>query len=189
MAFSAPKLPTAKGFNFRKLAKYANPESLKDLDVFLDNLPVRAGMNGIIVASIIWAIAGASLLVSYSKSVNLKELHKELTESQASLPKVPVISYSPISEALIRPHIARMKDVYKNLTIEITGTDVKIAAASTRDFAAWRAAIGDVSYGGNGWRVQLKEMCAGRDCQGVPLQAILSVQQLDIKIPDTKTES
>lgn len=189
MASLTPKLPAMKGFDFAKLAKYANPETLKDLDVFLDNLPVRAGMNGIIVASIIWAIAGASLLVSYTKSVNLKELHKELTESRAALPTVPTLNYTPVSEALIKPHVTRMKDVYKNLTIDMSGADVKITAASTRDFASWRAAIGDVSYGGSGWRVQLKEICAGRDCVGTPLQAVLSVQQLDIKIPETKTAS
>lgn len=189
MALSTPKLPSKKGFNFAKLMKYANPNSMKDLDVFLDNLPTRAGMNGIIVASIIWGIAGAALLMTYTKSVNLRELRKELTETQAVTPSVPSISYNPIAAGLIKPQIDRMKTVYKTLTIEMVGADVKIAAASTRDFAAWRAAIGDIAYGGNGWRVQMKQLCAGRDCKGVPLQALLSVQQLDIKIPEANTKS
>ena len=189
MALSAPKPSSNSGFNFAKLMKYANPAAMKDLDVFLDNLPKRAGINGIIVASIIWGIAGAALLMTYTKSVNLKELRKELTESQALMPIIPTISYTSVSEALIKPHIDKMKTVYKNLTIEMSGPDIKIGAASTRDFASWRAAIGDIAYGGSGWRVQLKEMCAGRDCQGVPLHAVLSVQQLDIKVPETKTES
>lgn len=188
MALLTPKLPS-KGFNFAKYAKYANPDNLKDLDAFLDNLPTRAGMNGIIVASIIWGIAGAALLMTYTKSVNLKELRKELTETQAVTPSVPTIEYMPVSESLVRLHAEKMKKVYKNLTIEVLGSTIKVTAGTTRDFASWRAAIGDVAYGGSGWRVQMKSMCAGRDCQGSPLQAVLSIQQLDIKIPETKTES
>lgn len=189
MALSAPKLPSIKGFDIAKLAKYANPQSIKDLDSFLDMLPVRAGMNGIIVAGVIWAIAGAALLMAYTKSVNLRELYKEMTATEGSLPTVPELSYIPISDTLIKPQIERMKKVYPNLVIEAAGGGVKITAASTREFGAWRAAIGDLAYGGSTWRVQVKELCAGRDCVGTPLQAVLSVQQLDIKIPEAKAKS
>jgi len=187
MAFSAPKLPS--NFNFAKLAKYVNPDNLKDLDVFLDNLPKRAGMNGIIVASIIWGIAGGALLMTYTKATALRELRKEMTEAQALTPEVPTLNYVPISDTAIKPQVERLKKVYKNLAFEISGANVKISASSTRDFPYWRAAIGDLAYGGNGWRVQTQQICAGRDCQGTPLQAVLSIQQLDIKIPEKSNQS
>jgi hypothetical protein len=187
MALSSPKIPDLKKVNWRKVAAMANPESIKDLDTFLDKLPQRAGMNGIIAASIIWGIAGVAVLFAYTKSVNLQELRREMTQAEAMRPTVPTITYAAVSPEQIKNQIEKIKTLYKNITIEAQGDTVKITAVMTRDFPVWRAAIGDLGYGNSGWRVQVKEMCAGRDCEGGSLKAVLSVQQLNINIPDAKS--
>jgi hypothetical protein len=149
-------------------------------------------MTGIIVASIIWGIAGAAILLAYTKSVDLQKLREEMTQAEALRPTVPQIAYSKISDAAIKVQVEKLKTVYRTLSIDGSAAEVKISAASTRDFSAWRAAIGDLGFGAAGWRVQVKELCAGRECEfagggkggGVALQAILSVQQLDINLPE-----
>jgi hypothetical protein len=187
MALSSPKIPNLNKVNWRKIFAMANPDSIKDLDVFLDKLPQRAGMNGIIAASIIWSVAGAAVLFAYTKSVNLQELRREMTQAEAMRPTVPTITFASVSPEQIKEQVEKIKALYKNVTIEAQGDTVKITAVLTRDFPAWRAAIGDMGYGNSGWRVRIKEMCAGRDCEGGSLKAVLSVQQLNINIPDAKS--
>jgi hypothetical protein len=190
MAFNAPQIQSLKKVNWRKVASMANPDNVKDLDAFLDKLPARAGMNGIIAASVIWGIAGVALLLSYTKSVDIRGLHKEMAEAEALRPTVPVINYVNVDDATIRAHVEKMKKVYKTLAMEVSSGVVKVSAQSTRDFVAWRSAISDLSFGGSGWRIQVRNFCAGRECpEGKPLQADLSVQQLDITIPETKPAS
>ncbi len=193
MALPSPDIQSLKKINWRKVASYANPQSVKDFDAFLDRLPQRAGMNGIIIASIIWGIAGAAILFAYTKSVDIQKLHEEMTQAEALRPTVPVISHIKVPDAQIKAQVEKMQAIYKGLSIDMSGSTVKISAASARDFAAWRAAIGDLAYGGIGWRVQVSELCAGRECSGTAgrsgaaLQAVLSVQQLDINLQGVKS--
>lgn len=177
MAFAS----SLEQFNWKKIVSYFNPQSVKDLDQFLDNLPARAGMNGIIVASIIWAIAGASLLFVYTKSVDIQEMQKEMTEAESMRPTVPMLVYKPLPPAVITPHIVKIKALYPKLQITQSGNDIKIISLSTREFPAWRAAINDIAYGSVNWRAQIKGFCTGRECDGgQPLQATLTIMELDI---------
>lgn len=172
-----------KQINWKKLSSYANPQAIKDLDQFLDRLPARVGMNNIIVASIVWAIAGASLLFVYTKSVDIQQMRKELTQAEALRPTVPVMSYTAVSAEAIAPHIAKIKTIYPRLEITQSGNEIKVISSSTREFVSWRAAINDIAYGANGWRAQVKDFCAGRECTGGPLQASLTIQELNITVP------
>lgn len=173
----------AQRIDWKRLAAYANPQSVKDLDSFLDKLPMRVGTKALYIAIAMWVIAAISLLATYTKSVNLQEMRREITQAEALRPSVPIVSYKPVSQGEITLQVEKMKNVYKTLTIKQSNGVVDIAATSTRDFPVWRAAIGDLSFGGNAWRVQTKMICAGRECKGQPLQASLAVQQLDISVP------
>lgn len=189
MAFDAKNImDRVKGVNWRRLAAYANPQAVKDLDVFLDKLPLRAGSKGLYIAASIWVVAAMSLLLAYSKSVNLQDIRKQMSQAEAMRPSVPIVTYKPVPDDQIKAQVEKMKNVYKTLTINMSNGQVDIAATTTRDFPAWRAAIGDLSFGGNAWRVQTKLLCAGRECKGQPLQASLSVQQLDISVPAATTK-
>ena len=123
-----------------------------------------------------------------TKSLPDDESGKQLTEAEALRPPVPVVTYKTETDKEKSPQIEKMQNVYKALTIKLSNGTVTITANATRDFPAWRAAIGDVSFGGNAWRVQTKSLCAGRECKGQPLQASLSVQQLDISVPVEKVK-
>lgn len=187
MAVSLPDFSALKRIDWRRLAASMNAEGVKDLDSFLDLLPSRAGVNGLIAASIVWVMAALSLLVLYTKSVDLQEVHKQLVQAEALRPSVPTITYKPVTDIEIKPQMEKMQNVYKNLTFKLSNGVVTVSAASTREFPAWRAAIGDLAFGGAGWRIQSKEMCVGRDCgKGGGLLASLSVQKLDISIPPEK---
>ncbi|MDB5478737.1 MAG: hypothetical protein JWM96_1232 [Alphaproteobacteria bacterium] len=188
MPFSLTPLKPQKQMNWRKAMSYVSPESIKDLDRFLDNLPLRSGLNNIIAASVIWAIAGASLLFVYTRSVNIQELQKELTQAEALRPTVPLLTYTPVATEKIGPHVDKIKTVYPMLQIVQTGSDIKVIAKSTRDYALWRAAIDDIGFGGSDWNVKIKDFCAGRDCKNGPLLANLSVQQVNISLPAPKTQ-
>ena len=188
MAFVTPNTKALKNISWKKLLSYFNPQSVKDLDQFLDKLPVRAGMNSIIVASIVWAIAGAALLFVYNKSVDIQEMRKELSQAEALRPTVPTLLYKPVDVTAVTPHIDKIKKIYPKLQIVQNGSDVKILSQSTRDFSAWRSAINDIAYGATSWRAKVKTFCAGRDCVGGPLQAELSIQELDITMPTVADE-
>ena len=181
-------LDRLKKTDWKRVALYLNPQSVKDLDAFLDRLPKRVGITGLSIACGIWVAAGLSLLVAYTKSVDIQDVRKQLTQAEALRPSVPVISYKPVTDAEITPQIEKMKDVYKTLTITLSNGVINITASSTRDFPIWRTAIGDLSFGGSSWRIKTKSMCAGKECEGQPLQASLAVQQLDISVPITQEQ-
>lgn len=187
MALVPPTMQSLKNVNWRKVAAMADPQSVKDLDAFLDKLPQRAGMTGIIAASIIWGVAGLAVLFAYTNSVDLQQLRREMTQAEAMRPTVPTISYAPVSAEQVKQQADKIKALYKNVIIDVQGDTVTISAPMTRDFPAWRAAIGDLGYGNSGWRVQVKEMCVGRDCMGGSLKAVLSIQQLNINIPNANS--
>lgn len=182
MADMGSYLDRIKTVNWRRAASYANPQSIKDLDVFLDKLPARVGMTGLSIAMGMWVIAGLSLLVVYTKSVNLQTVRKQITQAEAMRPSVPSVTYKPVAPAEVKTQVEKMKNIYKTLTITESNGTVNINASTTRDFPAWRAAIGDLTFGGSTWRLQTKSFCAGRECKGAPLQASLVVQQLDISV-------
>lgn len=186
MALSMPDMGNIKKVNWRKVASFANPQSVKDLDHFLDKLPQRAGMNGIIVASIIWAIAGVSVLMAYTKSIDVQEVRKELAEAEALRPTVPAVKMTKVPAAAVKLHVDKVKELYKNIELQQAGDIIKVTSVSTRNFAEWRAAISDIAFGEVSWRLSVQEMCAGRECKGPSLQASVTVQRLDILYPEAK---
>ena len=109
-----------KRVDWKRVAAYANPQTVKDLDSFLDKLPSRVGTTGIAMAAGIWVVAGLSLLVAYTKSVDLQDIRKQLTEAEALRPPVPVVTYKTVSDKEIMPQIEKMQNVYKALTIKLS---------------------------------------------------------------------
>ncbi len=146
MAFDSKAfMDRVQSVDWKRLASYANPQAVKDLDSFLDNLPVRVGSKALYIAISMWVLAAVFLLVAYTKSVNLQEVRREITQAEALRPSVPVVAYKPVPDGEIVRQVEKMKDVYKTLTIKQSNGVVDIAANSTRDFPVWRAAMGDLS--------------------------------------------
>ncbi len=174
-----------KKFDWRKVQKALGPQGIKDLDSFLDNLPKKAGNIGLIAAGAIWVVAGFSIIFAYTKSVQLHEIQSQLSEAEALKPTVPRLSYVQINAAQLEGYVAKMKESYKNIGIELQRNGViKVRASSTKQYPQWRAVIDSFAYGGRSWKVRFDKMCVGRECGNIPLYAELKVETIDVTIPN-----
>jgi hypothetical protein len=183
-------LVALRDFDWRRLQRLTDPQSVKDFDTFLDNLPERAGKNALIIAGSIWAIAAVGLFLLFHNAQSLKEIQKQLAIAEGTRIAVPQITYNPVDAQIIRPIVDKLKKIYPSLIIDVQdGSAIGIKAASTRDFTLWRSAIGDIAYGAPAWKLSVKKLCAGRDCQGEPLQVVIIVQNVDIALPPAPSET
>lgn len=181
----SPQLVALRDFDWRRLQRFTEPQAMKDLDQFLDNLPQRAGKNALMIAAAIWCLAAIGLFLVFHNAQSLKDIQKQLSIAEGTLITVPKLTYNPIDAQILRPTLEKLKKIYPSLIIEMQdGVAISVKASTTRDFPAWRAAIGDIAYGGQGWKIGVRTLCAGRDCKGEPLQASLLVQNVDIQIPE-----
>ena len=181
---SSQTLVALKEFDWRRLKRLTDPQMVKDLDQFLDNLPQRAGKNAIFAAAGIWFIAAVGLFLLYHNALSLKDIQKQLAIAEGTLITVPQISYQPVNTIILNPIIEKMRKIYPSLIFDIQNEGaIGIKALNTRDFPAWRAAIGDLAYGSAAWKLSIKQLCAGRGCKNEPLQAIIIVQDVNIQLP------
>ena len=174
-------------FDWRKLRRFTNAQALSDLDGFLDKLPQRAGQIALVAVSIMWVAAAGSVLLATSKSQELKSLQEEIAAQTALTPIVPKITTKPVSEVVIQDFIGQMRKTFPQ--VQISGgrnNELEIKAASTRQFSAWRTVIDNLTYAGQGNRLELKSLCVGRECSGTELQLKASLVTMDIILPDAR---
>ncbi len=170
--------------DWHKIKRMLSPQSVKDLDDFLDNLPKKAGYIGLIVAGVIWFIAGLAILFAYTKSVELQEIQNQLSQAEALKPTVPRLTYIDVDKGALEQYVAKIKKSYKEVGIELQKNGiVKIRAPSTQQYPQWRAVIDSFSYGGRNWKVKFEKMCVGRECGSIPLYAELKIETIDITVP------
>lgn len=184
-SFSAAPLTALRDFDWERIKRLTDPQAIKDLDHFLDNLPQRAGKNALMIACGVWLLAGIGLFLLFHNAQSLKDIQKQLAIAEGTRIAVPHISYRPADAQILKPVVEKLKKIYPSLIIAMQDSHtISIKATTTRDFAAWRAAIGDVSYASQGWKLGIKTLCTGRSCKGEPLQAAILVQNVDIQLPD-----
>lgn len=182
-------LVALKEFDWRRLQRLTDPQAMKDLDQFLDNLPQRAGKNALIIAAVMWFIAACSLFLLFHDAKSLKDIQKHLSLAEANRITVPQMTYTPADPVALKPLVEKLRKIYPSLTFELqNGGMIGVKALTTRDFSAWRSAISDLAYGSPGWRVSVKKLCTGRGCVNEPLQASLVVQDVTIQIPEPPPE-
>ena len=168
-----------------RIKRYLNPQVLKDLDQFLDNLPIRAGLAPLIGAATIWIIAALAILFSYTKVTELVELQQELLKTEALRPSVPTITFLKIDNKTIEPIVEKIDQLYRGAQVKMLrdGT-IEVKANTTAQFPQWRAAIDALTYANRSWRLKFEELCTGRECEGSPLQAKVKLESIDIKVPE-----
>ena len=187
---SSPPLQALRDFNWRRLQHLTDAQTIKDMDQFLDMLPQRAGKNALLIASGMWCIAAVGLFLVFHNAQSLKDIQKQLASAEGTHITVPEISYKPADMKIIKPIIDNLKKIYPSLIIDSQdGTAISIKASTTRDFSAWRSAISDIAFGSQAWKLGVKKLCAGRNCQGEPLQAVIIVQNVDIELPAPPSET
>ena len=184
LSTASSPLVALKDFDWRRLQRLADPQTMKDLDQFLDNLPLRAGKNALIIAAAMWFLAACALFLLFHNTLTLKDIQKQMSLAEGTQITVPQIAYGAVDLNLLKPIVEKLKKIYPSLTFDIqSDSTVTIKGTTTRDFPAWRAAIGDLAYGAPGWKLSVKKFCTGNGCLQAPLLAVISVQNVDIRMP------
>lgn len=169
-----------KGFDWRVLKKLASPNASADLNDFLEKLPQNSGQAVLIVAGICWAVALTGGLYATVQLQNMAGLRADLQEAEALRPKVPQIRDVAVSEKEVKIFVEKIKGTYSGLNIKNAGTSIEITATSTAVFGQFREAIGHVQNGGSGWRVNIQNLCVGRECEKNPLSATLDINKVSV---------
>jgi hypothetical protein len=132
-------------------------------------------------------LAAIGLFLLFHNAQSLKDIQKQLAIAEGTRITVPNISYRPVDAQILKPVMEKLKKIYPSLIIGMQDSNtINIKATTTRDFSAWRAAIGDVTYAAPGWKLGVKTLCAGRSCKGEPLQAAILVQNVEIQMPEVQ---
>ena len=137
----------------------------------------------LIIAGIAWSVAGVLGLYTTVQIQELTEFRAQLQDAEAIRPIVPVIRDVPVSHADVRGFVDRMAKTYPTLDVSGSGAVINIKANSTAQFGKFREAIGHIQNGGTGWRVNIQNLCVGRECQGDGLGASLKINKVSVEKP------
>lgn len=177
-----------KDFNISMatIQKYTSPQAMKDLDAFLDNLPLNAGYNALIAAGIVCLMGALSVWFSAVQLQNVSKLHTELTNVQALQPPVPTLRYAPVNATVLKPLIGKITATFKGIKMVATDGTVKLTAPDTDYFPQFLAAISYLQHGGRNWKVKIQNLCVGRDCKNDKLYAEFKVEMVQFGKPEVK---
>lgn len=168
-------------FDWRILKRYLGPEAAQDLNAFLEGLPHQVGHSLLIVAGVVWGSAGALGLYTAVQTQQLIELRAELEEMQTVKPNVPEVRNVAERSSKVKEFVQSAKKAYPDVNMRVSGSTVYLTAKDTRFYPQFREAIGHIQNGGQGWRVDVEDMCVGRDCSKNPLAIQLKVNKVSIE--------
>lgn len=170
--------------DWSSLQRYTSPQAMKDLDAFLDALPLNVGYNALIAAGIAWAVAGAAVLFASTEVGKVSELRAEMMKVEALQPPIPVLEYIPVGKDGIERVSKKITESYKGISVA-TGAPGKatVTAQDTDFFPQFLASISMIENAGKNWKVSLDRMCVGRDCTGSKLSADLKIEAVKVGAP------
>lgn len=172
-----------KSFDWRSLNKYFSAQATEDLNVFLEKLPQNTNKTILTIAGIVWAAAGAVGLFTTMQVKHLTTLRAEFQQTEALKPMVPALRDIPVNKDEVQKFAQNASKIYKNLTIQASGSTITINAKSTGFFGQFREAVGHVQNGGTGWRVSVEKLCVGRECGNNALSAELKINKVSVDKP------
>jgi hypothetical protein len=172
-----------KNFDWRSLQKYTSAQSSEDLNRFLENLPQNAGQTMLVIAGICWATAGLVGLYTTVQMQRMGELSNELMAAEALQPVVPTLTNQAVDAGQIKKFVEGMSGIYKDLDIKDSGSKLTIKAGTTSHYGQFREALSHVHNGGDGWRLDVEELCVGRECKKAQLYASISINKVSVSQP------
>lgn len=175
------KLDNLKNFNWRSLSKLTNPQSLNDMNHFMEGLPNHTSKLLLIIAGVTWAFGALLGLYTTVKMQELADISVQKNEEEATLPTVPKISNTSVKPDDIKKFVDELKKIYKGLEIKGNSSNIILSAKSTSEFGQFREAIGHIQNGGFGWRVNIDKICVGKECQQTPLAATLKINRVSVE--------
>jgi len=165
------------------LKRLFSPHAYRNLDTFVEQLPLRAGQGIIIAGVAAWLAAGLAVTYVTMQANHVMALRADILKAESLKPSVPVISKIPVGEAELQPLVKRLTALYPQINISSSGNQVLIRGALTDKYGAYREAAGHVFNGGKGWRMNVESMCVGRECEGAQLLGTFSVNRLQVDKP------
>lgn len=177
-------LDQLKDFDWRSLKKLTSPQAAEDLNQFIEKLPQNTNNTLLIIAGVVWAAAGATGLFATIHMKTLTELRAELSEAKALIPAVPSLKNVPVNKKDVDAFVEKTAMVYPNLRIKSQGAAIEVMAESTAYFGQFRESIGHIQNGGSGWRVNIENICVGRECSKKPLMANLKINKVSVNMPE-----
>ncbi len=172
-----------KALDWRVLNRYTNSQATKDLNKFLEKLPQHTGNGVLIAAGIAWALAAGLGLFTSIQVQQLTALKAKLVEAEALLPIVPVIKENPVDTNELEQFAKSAREYYKGLDIRVDTNKITVTSSGTDAFPLFREFLSQVPNGGQGWKITLDSMCAGRECKGSQLSATLKVNKITVDKP------
>lgn len=166
-------------FDLNSLNKYLSAQAMGDLNIFLEQLPMRAGHGVLIAAGVVWLFAGMAVVYSTVIAKDVAEIRAELVKSEALMPVVPKLVELPVEDSELQGFVDRVDPLYTNVSLTKIENKLILQSASGRYFGAFREAINHAYNGGQGWRLSLESLCVGRECEkGVFLKGEFKVNRL-----------
>lgn len=169
-------------FDWNQLKRYANAQAVKDLDKFLDAMPVTVGYNALVAAGMAWLIAGIAVFFTAMEVDHVSNLRAELAKVEALKPPIPVVTYTSVPPATLEALQNKLKATYRGIAFAGSSSSVTVSASDTDYFPQFLAAVNFLQNGGKNWRVSINSLCIGRDCKGSKLAANLKIEAAKVNM-------
>lgn len=165
------------------LKRLLSPHAYKDLDTFVEQLPMRAGQGIIIAGVVAWIAAGLAITYVTMQANHIMGLRADILKAEALKPTVPVISKIAVPAADIDLFGKKLAELYPQLTIAANEGRIEVRSAQTDKYGAFREAVGHAFNGGIGWRLATESLCVGRECKPAQLNGVFTVNRLRVDKP------
>jgi len=171
----------SKVFNIETLKHLLSARSIRDFDEFLDSLPLNVGYNALLFVGIMWAIAAGTLFFTINQADKAAALRSNIMEVRALKPPVPQVEYKDVDRKKLEEFSEFVKKTFQDINVVTrNGGQVILSAQDTDFFPQFISAISYFQRGARNWKVNIKELCVGRDCKTTKLMALLIVQTVNI---------
>lgn len=171
-----------KKFDLKKLKHYTSPQAIKDMDRFLDGLPVMVGYNALIAAGLTWILAGAAVLFATGEASKVADLRAQMLEVESLRPPVPEIEFLPVSQDGLQKFVDGVErvELYPVLNFNVANDGEMTITGQDSEFTALTYALGHVMGSGRNWHVSFDQFCIGPECDGGKMEAKLKVSAIRI---------
>jgi len=169
------------------IKRHTSSLNIKDIDSFLDALPINVGYNALMAAGIAWVIAAGAIFFASMETEKVSKLHASLMEVQALQPPIPQLKFTPVNTTVLKALSDKITGTYKGVSL-VPSSDgtVTVTGQDTDYFPQFLASISYLQRGGKNWKTSLSKMCVGRDCGGSKLSATLKIEAVSIAEPEEK---
>ena len=134
----------------------------------------------LIIAAIVWCVAGGIGFMTITQMQKISEIRTELKEAEALKPIVPQITRKPVKQDDLKKFADNAGETYKGLTFKANRSAIVIDSNNLGYFSQFREAISHVENGGKGWAVSIDKFCVGRECERYPLAASLKINTVSV---------